>query len=52
MLRDYLIMNFRLEDGEFRDLDVDDANTVRFNIIAPNAKEKAENISNAVFVLS
>jgi hypothetical protein len=39
---------YSLSDYELRDLYVRDDNTVRFNLIAPNAQQKAANISQAV----
>lgn len=39
---------FEISDDELRDLYVRDDNTVRFNLIAPNAQQKAANISKAV----
>lgn len=44
----YLLDNFNLQDREIRDLYVKDDNTVRFTIIAPDAKDKADNISDVV----
>ncbi|KAI1726346.1 kunitz/Bovine pancreatic trypsin inhibitor domain-containing protein [Ditylenchus destructor] len=48
VLREYLLDNFNLQDREIRDLYVKDDNTVRFTIIAPDAKDKADNISDAI----
>uniref|UniRef100_A0A915CU01 Uncharacterized protein n=1 Tax=Ditylenchus dipsaci TaxID=166011 RepID=A0A915CU01_9BILA len=45
----HLIENYNLGEKEVRDMYTKDDNTVRFTIVAPDAKEKAENVSNAVY---
>jgi hypothetical protein len=48
VLRDYVTHSFGIKEGELRDMVVRDDNTVRFSIVSPDAREKAENISEAV----